>query len=204
MKNLKLKNQIPVENSLLKIENSSSIKVNARLRAFTLIELITVMSILAFLIATAVGAYFAWNQTSALRGATDLTLSGLHRARQFAITQRVDTYVYFESFPFGQTGPRDGNAFFTLRTNAADNLPLEPCLMRQDFPRNILFSFNGEQELDFVFYFKPNGRPYYGDDTRFEEDQNAIHLHLLRGGTNTVTQTILIDPLTGVARPIPR
>ena len=229
MKNLKLKNQIPVEHSLLNIEHSpkgqfpvetsllnverfSSMGVKPRVRGFTLIELITVMSILVFLIATAVGAYFAWNQTSALRGATDLTLSGLHRARQFAITRQVDTYVEFGWSDGALQKTLTNNFCFILCTNATDDagtaLELVPISPRQDLPRNIVCQFsmneNEDASLPFVFYFKPNGRPYDENGNRFEEERNLIDLILDRGGGNTPVQKILIDPLTGIARPLSR
>jgi len=197
-------NTFSVESSLLNVERSNSTGVKPRLRGFTLIELITVMSILTFLIATAVGAYFAWNQTSALRGATDLTLAGLHRARQFAIAHRVDTYVVFECETPAEPGQWNINSFFSLSTNASSNASVfDPVAIapRKDLPRNISFSLNGGGELPFALYFNSSGRPYYEDGTRFEEDQNAVFLHLQRGGTNFITRAIYIDPLTGVARP---
>ena len=208
MKNLKLKNQFPVEHSLLNIEHFSSIKVNARLRAFTLIELITVMSILTFLIATAVGAYFAWNQTSALRGAADLTLAGLNRARQHAITQRVDTSISFAWTDGEDARNFTNNMFFVIATNgvhSSGETRLFPIGPRQDLPRNIVCQISPNDSEDggfgFAFYFKPNGRPYDWDGNRFEEGRNEIHLHLDRGGDSPPVRIIQIDPLTGIARP---
>ncbi len=178
----------------------SSFIIHHSRRAFSLIELITVLTIFSLLIAISVGTYYAWNQTAALRGATDLTLSGLTRARQYAITQRVPTYFYFTN-----ANPR--RAYFAARTNsitdARERIDIEP---PRYLPLNITLQifpseYSASPHDDAYFYFKPNGRPYNEhDDTPFDDDLSII---LTRGATN-LTQTIRIDPLTGHARAVPR
>ena len=170
-------------------------------RGFSLVELITVLAILTFLIATAVGSYFAWNQTSALRGATDLTLSGLNRARQFAITHRVDTYFNYQNH-WDENGRQTARAMFNIQTNGVDGFvsiapdshyPVNIQIM-VDIPNHTLMDAAGG------ICFKPNGRFSAWDQTAVINDETSIYIYLVRG-TNTITRTILLDPLTGHARP---
>ena len=195
-----MKFKFPVENSLLKIEHFP--------KGFSLIELITVLTIFVLLMGAAIGGYFAWNQTASLRGGTDLTLATLRRARGFAITQRVQTYFHIERY-------YDSHAFdhprfaLSICTNAlpGGELPqwkdLIPIAPRQTLPRNVILHdlFPEGGDLSIYFAFNPEGLPLFFSDPLPLSDQGDIPLTLLlqRYGTN-LTSTIYLDPLTGHAR----
>ena len=172
-------------------------------RGFSLVELITVLAILTFLIATAVGSYFAWNQTSALRGATDLTLSGLNRARQFAITHRVDTYFFYNNY-LDDDGRQTSRTIFNIQTNGVDGfVSIAP---DSHYPVNIqiMVDIPHHAQMDAAggICFKPNGRFSAWDQTAFINDETIVYIYLNHGpNTLALTPTILLDPLTGHARP---
>lgn len=56
----------------------------------TLIELVAVMVLMSLIVSMGVGAYFSWSRSAGLRRAHDQVLSGLHRARQLALTRRCE------------------------------------------------------------------------------------------------------------------
>ena len=170
--------------------------------AFTLVELITVLTIISFLVATAVGAYFAWNKASALRGAADLTLSGLGRARQFAITHRVDTFVCMDN-----ATSLTNRTFFIICTNAGDSVEIPRHIAvapPQPLPAGVFFD-----NPDRLLCFKPRGcvaPETMADWDAGDDGEIIITLILQRGepGGGGVHQTLRLDPLTGHARPEPR
>jgi len=69
-------------------------------RAFTLFELIAVLTVIGIGLAVLVGAYGSWGTAHALTGATRILEAGLTQARALAMTQR--TYI---AFSYGSTNP---------------------------------------------------------------------------------------------------
>ena len=173
-------------------------------RGFALIELITVLAILSLLIATALGGYFAWNQTSALRGATDLTLSSLNRARQFAITHRVETHFKCENVYPSNFAP---TATLYVYTNSPLGEPVYITLP-QALPKGATldappqYMDHGTGFSVALVSFFPSGRPEIHPDW-FSDDGN-IPLVITLERPNAITRTNLIDILTGHVRPVPR
>ncbi|MCL1887482.1 MAG: type II secretion system GspH family protein [Kiritimatiellaeota bacterium] len=170
-------------------------------KGFTLIELINVLGIMVFLMAIAVGSYMAWNQTSALRGAADLTLSGLNRARQFAVTHRVDTLVWMQN---AEGNTLTNRAFFAICTNTVEEIKGDVIIVSfQYLPVNI--SYGHPDDAPRFLCFKSNGRVHDNaleNDLVDLNDDGEITLDLcLRRGQTFVTQTLVLDPLTGHARP---
>lgn len=62
---------------------------------FTLLELLTVMAIMLILMTIAVGAYHGMSIGSGIRGSVSNVRMTLSLARQFAMTHRKRTYVFF-------------------------------------------------------------------------------------------------------------
>ncbi len=78
-------------------------------RAFTLFELLAVLTVIGIGLMILVGSYGSWGTAHALTGATRIVEAGLQQARTLAITQRA--YV---AFSYGSTNPP--NATLTVTT----------------------------------------------------------------------------------------
>lgn len=62
---------------------------------FTLLELLTVMAIMMLLMGVTVGGYYGFLRGASRQGAVMNLRSSLSAARQFAVTRRCRTYVFF-------------------------------------------------------------------------------------------------------------
>jgi prepilin-type N-terminal cleavage/methylation domain-containing protein len=73
--------------------------IDGRRAAFTLIEMLAVVAIVAILIALTLGSYSSWGRSAGMRVAAANLRSSLNLARQWAVTHQVRT-----SFTCGNAG----------------------------------------------------------------------------------------------------
>jgi prepilin-type N-terminal cleavage/methylation domain-containing protein len=71
------------------------VKGNAHIRGFTLLELLVVISIIGIVAAISVPAIKSFGKSNAAISATRQMLDEVHRARQFALSQRTTVYMVF-------------------------------------------------------------------------------------------------------------
>jgi prepilin-type N-terminal cleavage/methylation domain-containing protein len=87
-------------------------------RGFTLLELLTVVAIMAVMMGLATAGFLSMRRGAGMRAALLSVKSSLVQARQFAITRRVRTHFrYGNTLPDSELGER---GYFVLSTNAVD------------------------------------------------------------------------------------
>lgn len=148
--------------------------------AFTLVELVAVMAVMAAILMTAVASYPSWGRIHAMRSAESLVMGELQRARQLAITQNRHVRLgVTNSVP---ESPRLPYGRIFLACSDPDDAKSEGSFpvtfgKTNDLPRGVFFVLSkdiaddpspGKAERPSTITFKPDGSCAIGGDWRNE------------------------------------
>lgn len=169
-----------------------------RKSAYTLLEMVAVMALVAVLTLAATASYHAWGPSTSMRSAENAVLGSLSRARQLAITQSrpVRFCAITETnklsrptvskFALDVADPED----FDFEEDFDDDEKFKAYGPTNDLPRGIVFSNDV-----FNVTFKADGScraPGFDDDIDF-----AYTLH-----GKSLVRHLKVNRLTGIARPL--
>ena len=162
---------------------SGHAKCSCRRRAFTLIELVTVMAVMAAILMTAVASYPSWGRVHAMRSAESIVMGELQRARQLAITQ--NRHVRLSVTNCVPDSPRLPYGRISLACSNPDNAEAEgkfPVAFGKtnDLPRGVFFVLTDKLEEEpaskgegierpATITFKPDGSCAICGDWRNED-----------------------------------
>lgn len=171
--------------------------MNARGRAaYTLVEMVAVMALVAVLTIAATASYHAWGPSTSMRSAESAVIGSLARARQLAIshsrpvrfnainTTNNSSRVTASSFALDAANPED----FDFAADFADSSKFKPYGPTNALPRGIVFSNDV-----FSVTFRADGScraPGFDDDLDF--------VYTLSG--RKLSSKIRVNRLTGIAR----
>lgn len=172
-------------------------------RAFTLVELISVMVVMVLVLTIAVGSHLMWKRHNALDAVEMQVLAQLSLARQYAITQvrpttcsfsnAVDRGLCWVSVPSNRvddaTEESGGNPV-EARTPIGDTLrmPRQVMLWPTDTaPTHVIFRPDGScaNGSDYAISFFQNTSPAAADDPPL---RRAIRIHALTGLARALTR----------------
>lgn len=158
---------------------------------YTLLEMVAVLALMTVLLTLAVGAYLGWGQAHALNAAESLLLTGLTRAREFAVTQRRDTTLTATNLTvsLGQRG------YFSLSYTGEDGVarPLGPT---NTLPRGVFFAFDNTDAVGVTF--RSDGACADDDAWAGGTVRRFALVHQARA--QPLHRIIAINRLTGLAR----
>ncbi len=156
-------------------------------RAFTVIELISVLGIIVVVLSILLGSYASWTRAHSVDVAANLAAAVLGHARETAITQRVETRVTWQNLAPPGRAPRGYMAIYTnITVLIAPTNPL---------PAGVCFSNRSEQSLVFL----PDG------GCRFDapDSNNCARLHLSSSAgqaARPLTRILEVNQLTSRMR----
>lgn len=208
-----ISDRLPVFGSRLSVRHSRGGTAHSASRSgFSILELASVLAILALIIGAATGAFLGWQHGATVRGAEDQVYAALSHARQFAIANRVTAGLALGVTTNTVPG-YPSRAFLVAFTN--DSEAASPYDL--DFDRGVAVTeiaylplrtvvsvTNAWQEVSaadgpFVVRFLPDGR------TQPDLDSEPLTVvvgvtrgHLAEGVVTT--RAIRLDPLTGIPR----
>lgn len=162
---------------------SGQARFSCRRRAFTLIELVTVMAVMAAILMTAVASYPSWGRVHAMRSAESLVMGELQRARQLAITQNRHVRLSVTNcvpdsprLPYGRislacSNPDDSEAEgkFPVAFGKTNDLPRGVFFVLTDKLEEEPASKGEEIKRPATITFKPDGSCAIGGDWRNED-----------------------------------
>ena len=154
--------------------SASSHNSNSDSGAFSLIELVAVMAIVATMLSIALTASIDWGRGTAMRGAVMNLRAALVMARQCAVTHAESS-----TFAYGNS-PRSDNGYFVVRRAAGGNISPTNYL-----PNGISFRATNANEIVFMADGSGGGPAEWPGDVRqiilWENARQALGL------TSTVT-----------------
>ncbi len=158
---------------------------------YTLLEMVAVLALMATLLTLAVGAFLGWGQTHAVNAAEVQMLTGLARAREYAVTQRRETILTATNVTvaLGQRG------YFNLSFIGDDGVarPLGPT---NALPRGVRFALDGQDPASVAF--RPDGA--CADDVAWSDLTTRRFAFVHQARAQTLRRTIEVSRLTGLAR----
>jgi len=173
-----------------------SILSRSNRKAFSILELASVLAILLLIIGATTGAFLGWQHGAAVRGAEDQIYAALSNARQMAILRRMPV-----GLALGVTTNEPGyppRGYYFALTNDDFNTPISETAF---LPlRSTLAVSNAWATIDpdlgpFVIRFLPDGRT----QPDLDSDPVVVTIGITRNGAST-SRRIRLDPLTGIPR----
>jgi prepilin-type N-terminal cleavage/methylation domain-containing protein len=158
-------------------------------QAFTLIELLAVMAIMALMMTIAVASFYDWGKHSAMRGSLFGAKSCVAHARQFAVTHRMKTTWFWTNITEGA----DLVGAYLVTTNWPLDAPLEHLISQTNYlATGIIFSNSSANNITFGI-----------DGSIHEGGATAKWIALEQNWTNGICRFIKVSPLTGRTRIVP-
>ena len=151
-------------------------------RAFTLIEMLTVLAIIAFIMGLSIGAFRDFGRGAGMRGSMLHAKSGFNMARQYAITHRIHTTIHYANLD----GEAQGYYYIMIPTNRLVGTT-------NYLSSGVAFSTGSGFETNPVTF---------NFDGSCRDDATSITIGLEEWGmsTNGLTGTLRLNTLTGRIR----
>ena len=160
--------------------------------AFTLIELVSVLAIVAVLLTMVLGAYAGWGRATSIDGAAGILAAGLGHARELAITQRVDTRVAWRNVARPGRPPHGVFDISSLGENT-NEVPVV-CTPSNALPADVRFRGDVEAAIE----FRPDGT-CAGSDL-FGTDGCAVLVLDNVSGRHVLTRVVEVNRFSGRIR----
>ncbi len=180
-----------------------------RRAGFSILEMASVLAILALIIGAATGAFLGWQHGAAIRGAEDQVYAALGHTRQYAIANRVPaglalgvttnavpgypSRVFLVAFTNDSeaSSPYDLDYGHAMQVTEISYLPLRTTVSVTNAWQTV-----SEKEGPFVIRFLADGRA----QTDLDSEPVTVVVGVTRGRETeaTTTRAIRLDPLTGI------
>lgn len=120
-------------------------------KAFTLIELVSVLAIVCVMLTVALGAYISWGRTGSLDAAANQLAAALDHARELAITQRLNTQVICSNTNFPGRPNRGVYALFIQRSETNDVTDVVPAAPSGLLPPDVWMPAASASQITITF-----------------------------------------------------